>query len=106
MVQVRVVTPAPTYVHLPQLVGRVAVSARLIVPTATLAGVRLVSVGAGGGAVTVRDTALDKPPPGVGLKTVMLCVPTLATSVAGRVVVNCVADPTVVTRSSPSNRTR
>jgi hypothetical protein len=36
----------------------------------------------------VKDTALDKPPPGAGLKTVTCTVPAVARSVAGIAAVN------------------
>jgi hypothetical protein len=83
----------------------VAVSVNGAEPTEMLVGEMLVSVGAGGGVVTVSVTLDDVPPPGAGLKTVIACVPVEATSVARIAAVNDVVDPNVVTRSLPSTRT-
>lgn len=51
--------------------------------------------------VTVNVTEFDVPPPGVGLKTVMEAVPTVATSAAGTVAVSCVDEPNVVGSAEP-----
>lgn len=50
---------------------------------------------------TVNVSALDVPPPGVGLKTVTEAVPVAAMSLAGTAAVNCVALPNVVTSAAP-----
>ena len=66
----------------------------------------VVSVGtAFGGAVTVRVAPLDVPPPGVGEKTVIVCVPVLDTSLAGMAAVSWVVEPNVVVRLLPSTFT-
>lgn len=49
----------------------------------------------------MKLTAFDVPPPGVGVTTVTLAVPTLAMSVAGIAAVNCVALTKVVVRGLP-----
>ena len=73
-------------------------------PATALVGLILVSVGTAGGAVTV-SVAPDVPPPGAGEKTVIVCVPALATSLAKIKAVSCVADPYVVVRLLPSTCT-
>ena len=45
-----------------------------------------------GGAVTVNVAAVDVPPPGAGVTTVMEWVPLAATSLANNAAVNCVAE--------------
>jgi hypothetical protein len=54
---------------------------------------------------TVRLTALEVPPPGAGLKTVMGKFPEFTISVARIVAVNCVELTNVVTRPIPLKRT-
>ena len=54
---------------------------------------------------TVNIWALDVPPPGVVLKTVILSVPTTVRSLAGIDTVNRVALTYVVVLSEPLNRT-
>ena len=53
----------------------------------------------------VKVTAFDVPPPGAGLVTVTGTDPTVVTSVAGTVAVNCVALTKVVARAAPLNLT-
>src|SRR5437762_837502 len=53
------------------------------------------------GPVTVSVAAPDVPPPGAGVKTVTLCVPPLARSVAGSAAVSCVVDTKLVVRGTP-----
>src|SRR5438128_514714 len=53
------------------------------------------------GPVTVRVNALDSPPPGAGVKTVIAAVPPVARSAAVIGAVTCVADPNVVVRARP-----
>jgi hypothetical protein len=72
------------------------------VPIKTLAGDKELTTGT---AVTLRVAALDTPPPGVGLKTVMLNVPAFATSAAEILAVSCVPLTKVVVRSAPFQRT-
>src|SRR5271156_3705051 len=50
---------------------------------------------------TVKVTAPDVPPPGVGLNTVTDGVPPLAVSLAGTAAVNCVALTNVVVKAAP-----
>jgi hypothetical protein len=83
----------------------VRVSVNDAVLVAMLAGEMLVSVGAGGGDVTVSVMFDEVPPPGVGLKTEIACDPTDATSDDSSAAVSEVAEPKVVTRSLPSTRT-
>lgn len=54
-----------------------------------------------GGSVVVNVRALDVPPPGVGLDTVMLAEPAVATSPAGTVAVSEVGDTMVVVNGLP-----
>ena len=49
----------------------------------------------------VNISALDVPPPGVGLKTVTEAVPAVAMSLWGTAAVNCVALPNVVVSAAP-----
>jgi hypothetical protein len=51
--------------------------------------------------LTTKICALDVPPPGAALTTVMLKVPALATSPAVIAVVTCVLDTNVVVRAAP-----
>jgi hypothetical protein len=62
------------------------VSVNAASPTFLLAGAMLVVVGTR--LFTVKTCALDVPPPGVGLVTVMLNVPPVATSAAAMEAVN------------------
>src|SRR5574341_1299053 len=68
----------------------------------TLAGltVRLVIVGPVV-STTLNDAALDVPPPGGGVKTVIVAVVTAAMSVAGMAAVSCVGLTKVVVRLPP-----
>ena len=59
----------------------------------------------GGGLVTVKASAVDVPPPGAGVKTVIENVPAEAMSDAGIVAVNCVLLTKVVVRLAPLTRT-
>jgi hypothetical protein len=67
-------------------------------PAIALLGLRLASVGTGLTAVMVKARALEIPPPGVGVTTVMLGVPTLTRSLARMVAVSCVALTKLVVR--------
>ena len=51
--------------------------------------------------VMVKVRALDVPPPGAGLTTVMVAVPAEATSEAGTIAVNCVLETKLVARAVP-----
>jgi len=51
--------------------------------------------------LTVKVCALDVPPPGAALTTVMLDVPALAMSAAVIAAVTCVVDTNVVVRAAP-----
>src|SRR3990172_531392 len=73
--------------------------ARLGEPTIAAAGERLLM--AGTGLLMVRSVALDVPPPGKGLKTVIENVPALVTSPAGICAVICVLLTNMVSRASP-----
>ena len=64
-------------------------------PTRIVPGAREVSAGVGVGVDTVMLPALLVPPPGVGFTTVTFNFPAVATSVALRVLVICVALTTV-----------
>ena len=68
-------------------------------------GLRVVRVGTGLVAITVKLTALEVPPPGVGLKTVMGKVPAEAISAVAMVAVSCVVLTKLVGRSAPFQRT-
>jgi hypothetical protein len=72
-------------------------------PTTTEAGeqLRLVAVGR----VTENVCALEVPPPGAGLKTVIGKSPNVVRSLAGIAAVSCVELTNVVDRSEPLNRT-
>src|SRR5439155_7977771 len=64
----------------------------------------LVAVGTGL-ALTVNVWEFEVPPPGVGLKTVMVFEPVVARSVAGIDAVSCVGLTNVVVLSDPTHRT-
>lgn len=81
----------------------VTVSVKALLPATTVLGARVVRVG--DGLLMVKVSALDVPPPRVGLKTVTLAVPALAKSAAGIVALICVALPKIVVRSAPFQRT-
>ena len=72
-------------------------------PATTELGMMLVMTGAG--LLILIVTELDRPPPGAGLKTVILAVPGLAKSDAGICAVNCVALTNIVGRLAPFQRT-
>ena len=57
------------------------------------------------GAVTVKFTLPDVPPPGAGVETEIASDPALATSLAGIAAVSVVADMNVVERGDPLTRT-
>jgi hypothetical protein len=59
----------------------------------------------GAGSATVKICPFDVPPPGAGVETVMLGVPTAATSPARRMAVSWVAETKVVSRGLPLIRT-
>ena len=63
-----------------------------------------IDVVVGTGLLTVNVCAAEVPPPGAALKTVMLCVPAVAMSVAGMSAVTDVADTNVVVLFTPSKR--
>jgi len=75
------------------------VSVKAPEPTMAVEGCRDVSVGVG--LLMVRVSALDVPPPGVGLVTVIAAVPVDVISVARIAAVNCVALTNVVVRAVP-----
>jgi hypothetical protein len=72
-------------------------------PTVLLSGEMLFVVGTG--LFTVNVCAVEVPPPGVGLNTVILNVPAVVKSLSGIVAVSCVLLPTNVVRSEPLNLT-
>ena len=72
-------------------------------PTNLEVGEMLVVVGTGFKAVTVNVCAFDVPPPGAGLKTVILNVPALVRSLVGIVTLSSVESTNVVVRSEPLN---
>ena len=84
----------------------VTIRVKALPPATLVLGARLVTVG-GDGLLIVKASALDVPPPGVGLKTVTLGVPALTKSVAGIVALNCVVLPltNVVVRTAPFQST-
>jgi hypothetical protein len=63
------------------------VKVNALLPTTAAAGLR--EVIAGSGYSTVRDIPPDAPPPGLGLRTVMVAVPNPEMSVAGIEAVSC-----------------
>ena len=65
----------------------------------------ILSVGGADGAVTVKLTVPEVPPPGVGVDTEIASEPALATSLAGIAAVSVVADMKVVVRGDPLTRT-
>jgi hypothetical protein len=73
-------------------------------PTVTVAGAMAVVVGTGF-ALTVNVCAFDVPPPGAGLKTVIVFDPVVARSVAEIAAVSCVELTNVVVLSDPFQRT-
>jgi len=78
------------------------VSVKAPEPAVAVAGCRVVIAGTGLlAAVTVKVTALDVPPPGDGLVTVTVGVPTLAMSEASMAAVSLVALTKVVARAVP-----
>jgi hypothetical protein len=77
------------------------VSVNAAPPAVTEVGLRLVIVGTGLVAMIVKESALDVPPPGVGLTTVTLAVPAEAMSAAVVAAVNCVLLTNVVVRLDP-----
>lgn len=81
----------------------VTVNSKAASPAFFVVGAMAVRVGAG--LLTVRLIALDVPPPGVGLNTVIAGVPAEARSAAVICAVNCVGLTTAVTRSLPLRRT-
>lgn len=70
-------------------------------PAVALDGDRLVT-----DELTIKLTAVEIPPPGAGLNTVMGNVPNAAMSAAGICAVNCVALTSAVVRAPPLKRTR
>ena len=81
------------------------VSVNAGLPTTAESGLKLVSAGTGLGEVIVKVSALDAPPPGAGLKTVISAIPIPATSVAGIRADNCEPLANVVVRALPFHRT-
>jgi 3D (Asp-Asp-Asp) domain-containing protein len=70
-------------------------------PALVVLGERVVITGTGFVAVTLKFTAFDVPPPGVGFVTVTGGVPTVVTSLARIAAVTCVALTNVVTLAVP-----
>ncbi len=64
-----------------------------------------IEVSVGPGLLTVSETEDEVPPPGAGVKTVMLGVPALVISLARIVAVSWVAEPKLVARLDPLTRT-
>src|SRR5436189_279917 len=81
----------------------VAVSVNAAPPAAALLGESELSVGTG--LLIVNVCALEAPPPGVGLKTVLGSAPAVAMSAAGICAWSCVLLTKVVMRSAPFQRT-
>ncbi len=74
-------------------------------PAVAVAGASELIAGAGLLALMVKVRLFDAPPPGAGLKTVMLAVPAVAMSVAGIAAVSWVSETKVVGRLAPFQRT-
>src|SRR5882672_549499 len=74
-------------------------------PRSALSGRLKVSRNTPLGSSTEKYWTLAVPPPGAGLKTVTCTVPVTLRSVAGIAAVSWVADPNVVVRSVPFQRT-
>lgn len=75
-------------------------------PALAESGLKFVITGAAlGAALIVSKTALDVPPPGGGLNTVMLAWPAAVVSLAETTIVNCVAEMNVPGRGVPFHRT-
>ena len=81
----------------------VTVRVKLPLPAVRVVGLMVLSVGAG--LLTVKLTAFELPPPGVGLKMVISKVPPLATSAAVICAVASVLSTTLVVRLLPLNLT-
>ena len=82
------------------------VNVKAAAPAVTLVGEIDVSVGTGFGALaTLKTTAVEVPPPGVGLITVTLALPAVAMSEARMAAVSCVALTKVVVFALPLNWT-
>src|SRR5205823_3862362 len=81
----------------------VTVSVNVGPPATAKTGFSPVVVGTG--FAIVRVCALDVPPPGAGLTTVICAVPAAAMSAAAIAAVSCVAEPYVVARGVPFQRT-
>jgi hypothetical protein len=79
------------------------VRVKAVPPAVALLGEIVVTLGIG--LLTVKVTALEVPPPGVGLVTVTLKVPAVAMSEARIAAVSCVALTKVVVRVFPLNLT-
>ena len=75
-------------------------------PAVALLGVSEVSTGRGFGALIVKTTAPETPPPGPGFTTVICAVPAAAMSAAVTAVCNCVALTSVVAGASRSTARR
>ena len=65
----------------------------------------VIEIRLGGGLLTVNRTPVDKPPPGAGVKTVIIKVPAFVRSEGNSTNDNCVPETKVVTRSAPLTRT-
>ena len=74
-------------------------------PAVAELGLKLLSVGTGLGAIMVKLSTPEVPPPGVGLKAVTLAVPAVAMSAARIAAVSWVDEPYVVVRSEPFHLT-
>src|SRR5205085_1259308 len=82
------------------------VSVKAAPPAAVVDGESELTLGSGfGAAVIEKPTAVDVPPPGVGLNTVTCAVPAAAMSAPAMVAVNCPLFTNVVERSVPFQRT-
>jgi hypothetical protein len=81
----------------------VTVSVNAALPTRAELGLRAETVGAG--LFVVNVSALEVPPPGAGVKTVTIAVPTVA--ISGAVIAACrlVPETKVVVRGEPFQRT-
>ena len=82
------------------------INGKLGPPAFAESGLKLLSTGGDLGAgLMVSRTALDVPPPGVELNTVMFACPAAVVSLAVTMIVNCVAEMNVVGRGKPFHLT-
>ena len=96
-----VVNAAPLKSATDELTKLVPVSVMVVFGAPTVAEVGLMPVSVGIGLLTVKVCAVDVPPPGLGVTTVMDAVPAVVRSLAGMTAVSCVALTKLVVNAAP-----